>query len=211
MHSDPIGTFFLLSFLIGLGIAAGIGAVVGAASYVVSEVISYAITGTWSWSWGMFLGSIIGSAVGGALSFAFPVLGIIGSAVMTGGISTALGMVFENTFNEADHSFGEILYSSFLSAAISGVFAGITKSVRIPGFTGRGSISQVARQISTKFYNGSIGHIRIKTLGKIFLYESAYSIFSTITSGIIDAIDHIINMLKNTIPARTSKQFQKFF
>ena len=67
--------------------------------------------------------------------------------------------------------------------------AGITSKIKIPGFTGRGSISQVARQISTIFYNGSIGRTTSRTLGKMVAYELAYSVFDTVIGGIWDAFD----------------------
>ena len=188
MNVDPNGTFFLSGFLIGLAIAAGIGAAIGAASYVVSEVVSYVAAGEWSWSWGMFIGSIVGGAIGGALAFVAPKLSLVCGAMITGGISTALGMGLEKAFGEKNHSFGDIFVSSLFYAVISGTFAGITKFIKIPGFTGRGSISQVARQISTKFYNGTIKNITIKTFGKMFLYQAAYSFFSTIANGFLDAI-----------------------
>ena len=189
MATDPTGTFVLTSFLIGLGIAAAIGAVIGAASYVVSEVISFTITHTWTWSWGMFIGSIIGGAIGGALSFAIPQLGIMGSSAINGFLSNSIGMIFQNILGEEEHSAKEIFFESLEVAAIAAACAGITKQLKIPGFTGRGSISQVARQISTKFYNGTIGKITFKTFTKMVLYEAAYSLFSTIASGITDALD----------------------
>ena len=95
MYSDPSGNFAITSFLIGMGIAALIGTGVGAVSYTASEVISYGLTGEWSWSWGAFAGSTIGGGITGALAFAFPVLGIMGSAGINGFLSNSLGMVFQ--------------------------------------------------------------------------------------------------------------------
>ena len=200
MGVDPTGTFVLLSFLIGLGIATAIGAAVGAVSYVASEAISYAITGEWSWSWGAFLGSVVGGAIGGALSFAVPGLGIVGSAAITGGLSTALGMTFENALGEANHSVLDIFVSTISSAAMSALFAGVTKNIKIPKFTGRGSISQVARQISTKFYNGTISRVSLSTVGKMFVYQASYNVFSTVANGIIDAHNQLQYIKKHSIP-----------
>ena len=201
MNVDPVGTFAILSFLFGLAIGAFIGAVVGAVSYVASEAISAAFTGTWSWSWGMFAGSIIGGALGGALTFAFPIIGIVGGAAITGGLSTGIGMALENAFGEANHSIGEIIVSSLIMIGVSAFFANITSKIRIPGFTGRGSISQVARQINTKLLNGTISSISRKTFGKILAYNLGYSVFNTLASGLIDAIDYIRNLLRNSYRA----------
>jgi hypothetical protein len=75
---------------------------------------------------------------------------------------------------------------------VSATFAGITKSIKIPGFTGRGSISQVARQISTKFANGQIAHITASTFGKMLAYEAAYSVFSTLADATIGIAKYYI-------------------
>ena len=106
MYSDPSGKFAITSFLIGMGIAALIGTGVGAVSYTASEVISYGLTGEWSWSWWAFAGSTIGGGITGALAFAFPGLGIMGSAGINGFLSNSLGMVFQNAFEETNYSIG---------------------------------------------------------------------------------------------------------
>ena len=193
MMTDPNGTFAITSFLIGLAIAAAIGAVVGAVSYTASTAVTAAFTGEWNWSWGMFIGSIIGGAIGGALSFAVPGLGIAGSAAITGGLSTLIGMGLSNAMGESKYSLGEIIVYTFLSAGISALTAGITQYIKIPGFTGRGSISQVARSISTKLFNGTIKHITAKTFGKMICYELGYSVFSTLAEGIIGILQFLFN------------------
>ena len=38
----------------------------------------------------------------------------------------------------------------------------------------------MTRQISTKLYNGTIGCIKAKTLGKMIIYEAVYSLLSTV-------------------------------
>lgn len=190
MFTDPYGEFVLTSFLIGLGIAASIGAGVGAVAYTASEVISYAVTGEWNWSWAMFGGAVLGGATGGALAFALPGFGIAGSAFVTGALSQGIGMGFQNAFEGANHSFLSIMGSSLLMGGVSALTAGLTSKIRIPGFTGRGSISQVARQISTKFYNGSIGRITALTFGKMVAYEAAYSVFNVIAEVLINTYNH---------------------
>ncbi len=201
MYVDPTGEFIISSFLIGIAIGAAIGAAVGGVSYVISEAISYAVTGEWSWSWGMFAGSVLGCAIGGALSFAIPGLGIMGSAAVTGAISTSIGMGLENAFGEANHSIGEIFLFSTISAGLSAVFAGLTSLIKFPGFTGRGSISQVARQINTKLFNGTIGKIGAKTFFKMAAYVGFYSIFNTIGNGIIDIWQYNNYVKNNSYPA----------
>ena len=189
MYADPSGKFAITSFLIGMGIAALIGMGVGAVSYTASEVISYGLTGEWSWSWGAFAGSTIGGGITGALAFAFPGLGIMGSAGINGFLSNSLGMVFQNSLGEANHSLTDVLWTSVGIGFLSVLTAGITSKIKIPGFTGRGSISQVARQISTKFYNGTIGRITSRTFGKMVAYELAYTVFDTVIGGIWDAFE----------------------
>ena len=189
MNIDPSGTFALISFLIGLGIAALIGVGVGAISYTVGAVVSWAISGEWSWSWGMFAGAIIGGALGGALAFAAPWLSVGVSSFITGVLSTSIGMGLEMAWEGAEYTIAEILISSVLSGFISALSAKIAMKIKIPGFTGRGSISQVTKQINTKLYNGTIKHVRIKTISKMFAYESYYSFFNIMAEGIISVYE----------------------
>lgn len=199
MGVDPNGT--VVSFLVGLGIAALIGAIVGAASYAVSEVISYTITGNWTWTWGGFLGSVVSGAIVGAFSFAVPEVAIGWCAAINGYLSTSLGMLFENAFGEANNTGEEILIASFSSAVISGTLSGLTSKIKLPGFTGRGSITQVHKQIFTKFTNGTISKIKGKTFGKLLAYELGYNFFSTIANGIVGAIKTIEYIRKLNIPS----------
>ena len=157
MNTDSSDKFVITSFLIGLVIAALIGVGVGATSYAASEVISYGLSSEWSWSWGLFAGSTLGGGLTGALAFAFPWLGIPGSAAINGFLSNSLGMAFQNSLGESNYSLTDILLTSTVVGGISALTAGIISKIKILGFTGRGSISQVARQISAKFYNGTIG------------------------------------------------------
>lgn len=157
------------------------------------KLFHWHITGEWTWSWGMFVGAILGGAIGGALSFVAPGLGIAGSAFFTGVLSTSIGMGLENAFGEANHSFWSIIGNSVLSGILSAGFAKVTSLIKIPGFTGRGSISKVARTAGTRLYNGTISRISFTTFMKMVVYEAAYSVFDTIVSGIIDAIEYIMN------------------
>jgi hypothetical protein len=97
--------------------------------------------------------------------------------------------MFQNAFGETNHSLEDIIGQSLVMGGLSALTTGITSRIRIPGFTGRGSISQVARQISTKFYNGTIGSITSKTLGKMIAYELGYTVFDTVISGVWDAFE----------------------
>jgi len=189
MSCDPSG-HELISILIGLGIAALIGTVVGAGVYATSEVLSYFTTGEWNWSWAMLVGSAFGGAIGGALAFAIPGLGIVGSAFVTGALSQGIGMGLQNTWEGKSHSFSEILVSSLLTGIVSAATAKLTSILKVPGFTGRGSISQVARQISTKFYNGTVRKITLRTFGKMVTYEAAYSVFNVIADVLINTYNH---------------------
>ena len=189
MYVDPSGYFVITSFLIGMGIVALIGLGVGAISYTASEVISYGLTGEWSWSWGLFTGSTLGGGITGALAFAAPWLGIVGAAGVNGFLSNSLGMMCQNAFGETNHSSWDILGQSMIIGGLSALTAGIMSKIKITGFTGRGSISQVARQISTKFYNGTIGSITSRTLGKMIAYELGYSVFGTVIGGVWGAFE----------------------
>ena len=187
MNVDPNGTAFL-SILVGLGIAALVGATVGGASYAASEVISYSITGKWTWSWGMFTGNVLGGAIGGMISFIAPGVGAVGGAVITGGLSQFLGMEFQMAFHEANYSTGQLVFETLKTAAISAGSAWLTSKIDISGFTGRGSVTQVANQINTKLRRGVIKSVTAKTLGKMFVYNIVYSILNTIYSGLNDAV-----------------------
>ena len=190
MYADPTGELAITSFLIGLGIAAGVAAGIGAASYVVTEVISWALTGEWTWSWDMFVGSILGGAIGGALSYIFPVLGIAGSALINGFVSNAIGMGLQNEWEGTTHSAGDIFIQSLMVGGLSALTAGITSKIKIKALTGRGSISQVTRQIYTKFHNGTIKRVTAKALGKTVIYEATYSIFNTLVNILINVVKH---------------------
>ena len=190
MYVDPNGNFALISFLIGLGIAAGIGAGIGAVSYIGSEVVSWAITGEWNWSWGMFAGSIFGGAIGGALSFAFPILGTVGSAFINGFVSNAIGMGLQNAWEGTNYSMWDVLFESIFAGGLSALTAGVTSKIKIKGFTGRGSISQVTRQIYTKFFNGQIRHISARTFGKLVAYEAGYSVLNVFINIFINTVRH---------------------
>ncbi len=196
MAIDPSGHFAITTFLIGMGIAALIGAGVGAVSYVSSEVVSYIFTGEWSWSWGMFAGSILGGGISGALSV-IPGVGPVMTAFISGGVSSAIGMSLQNVFGEANYSAIEIIGFSILSAGLSAMCAGLIKGTPIQGFNaGRGSLQQVSKQITTKFFNGQIKRISLSTVGKLISYNLAYSSLGSFSSGIVDSIQSYYNKRK---------------
>ena len=57
--------------------------------------------------------------------------------------------------------------------------------------------------MNTKFYRGrKVGHIKLKTFMKLGAYESAYSVFTTIVSGLLDAFEYFRNIDKYAIPGQ---------
>ncbi len=185
-YSDPSGHFVLSTFLVGLGISALIGAAVGAISYVGSEMLSYSLTGDFSWSWAGFIGSILGGAIGGALS-AIPGINTLLVAGVTGFVSTAIGMGLENAWEGSTYTFGQIMGVSLINGGISAITSGIFEAIPIKGLnSGRGSYSAITKQITTKFFNGTITRISTKTFSKMLGYNLAGSIIGTGVSGIMD-------------------------
>ena len=81
------------------------------------------------------------------------------------------------------------LYSG-ISLLFFTIYVIITSKVKISGFTGRGSISQVSRQIYTKFYNGQIRHISARTFGKLVAYEAGYSVLNVFINIFINTVRH---------------------
>ena len=184
MYTDSTGEFALSSFLIGLGIAAAIGAIISATSYTTSQCIDAALTGDFEWSWGEFAGCTVGGAIGGAISYVFPGIGTIGGAIISGFTTTMCGMIGQNMIDGTNHSAGNIIISSFLSAGASGLCAGVMRSIKIPGLNaGRGNYSAIEQQINTKFRNGLIQRISSKTFGKMLATNAYHGIASTITNG----------------------------
>ena len=55
--------------------------------------------------------------------------------------------------------------------------------------SGRGSLNQVARQITTKFNRGLIKSITLKTFGKMFATNLYYSSLGSVVNGVFDAFD----------------------
>lgn len=182
LYTDEEGEGLFSALLFG----AIVGAIVGAASYTAAEVISYGITGEWNWSWGMFAGSVLGGAIGGMIGVAPISMSLVSG--ITGGISTAAGMIFQNAFGEANNGFGEILGISILSGFLSAGTTMLTQAIHIQGFnSGRGSLQQVARQINTKLLRGQISRITAKTFGKIVGYNLGYSFLGSAVSGFIES------------------------
>lgn len=183
---DPTGHFAISSFLIGLGISALIGAVVGAFSYTASEGLSYAITGEFTWSWAQFAGSVIGGAIGGAISM-IPGMGTMAVAGITGALSTGIGMHLQNQWEGTNYSVGQILFTSTINGLVSASAAGIFEAIPIKGLNrGRGSYEAIAKQINTKFFNGTIKHISYNTFSKVLTYNMIGSLIGTGYSGIMD-------------------------
>ena len=181
MYTDPDGKAVGAALFWG----ALIGLIVGGASYVGSEVISYALTGEWDWSWGMFIGSLIGGAIGGMLGVSS--LHVIIVSGITGGISTASGMLLQNAFGEASNNVVDIVKNTFLSIAVSMGTTYIMNSLPLQGFNcGRGSFQQVAKQINTKMLKNQISGITSKTFGKILAYNLGYSCLGSVMSAVIE-------------------------
>ena len=182
-YRDPSGHFAITSFLIGLGISTIIGAVAGGVTYVASELVSYAITGEFSWSWANFVGSILG----GALT-AIPGVNTMVVAGVSGFASTAIGMGLENAWEGKDYTFGQIMFVSTINGLISSATGGLFESIHIKGLTsGRGSYSAITKQITTKFFNGTIKRITYNTFSNMLTYNVLGNMIGAGVSGVMDA------------------------
>ena len=187
MFADPSGHFAIIPFLIGLGISTLIGAIVGGVSYVASEVLSYAITGEWSWSWSSFVGSVLGGAIGGILA-AIPGVNAMAVAYVSGFASTAIGMGLENAWEGKNYTFCQIMLVSKINGLISLAAGRLFEFIPIKGInSGRGSYSAITKQITTKFFNGTIKRISYKTFLKMLTYNMLGSMIGAGASGVIDA------------------------
>ena len=187
MYADPSGHFAITSFLIGLGISALIGAVAGGVSYAASELVSYAFTGGLSWSWASFAGSVLGGAIGGALA-AIPGVNAMVVAGVSGFASTAIGMGLENAWEGKDYTFGQIMFVSTINGLISSAAGGLFEAIPIKGLTsGRGSYSAITKQITTKFFNGTIKRITYNTFSKTLTYNMLGGMIGAGVSGVMDA------------------------
>ena len=187
MYADNSGHFVITSFLIGLGISTLIGAAVGGVSYVVSELVSYAITGEFSWSWASFAGSVLGGAIGGALA-AIPGVNAIVASGVSGFASTGIGMGLENALEGKDYTFWQIMFVSTINGLISSAAGGFFETIPIKGLTsGKGSYSAITKQITTKFFKGTIKLIRYNTFSKMLTYNMLGNMIGAGVSGVMDA------------------------
>ena len=181
MYADPLGNlpFFILIVIIG--------AVAGAVSYAASELVSYAITGEFSWSWASFVGSVLGGAIGGALA-AIPGVNAMVVAGVSGFASTSIGMCLENVWEGKNYTFGQIMFASTINGLISSSAGGLFETIPINGLTfGRGSYSAITKQITTKFFNGTIKRISYNTFSKMLTYNMLGSMIGAGVSGVMDA------------------------
>ena len=182
-YADPTGQSVILAILIG----AAIGLAVGIGSQVVTDVVSNVVVHGLdfeSWrmsSWQTYVGAAIGGAIGGAFT---PFLGPIATGAITGFASTSIAMALSNATGDTEYSLGEIIATSTIVGAISGMTAGILDNIRIPKINaGRGSLSAISKQINTKLVNGSIKHVSSKTIGKMTALNAIYSLpFTTVNS-----------------------------
>ena len=186
---DPSGHFGIASFLIWLGISAAIGAVVGGVSYIASELISYAITGEFSWSWAGFLSSVLGGTIGGVLA-AIPGVNTMVAAGVSGFASTAIEMSLENVWEGKRYSFLQIMFVSTINGLLSSSAGSLFECIPIKGLTcGRGSSLAITKQITTKFFNGTIKRISYNTFSKILTYNILGNMIDAGVSGVMDAKD----------------------
>lgn len=189
MYADPSGHFAITSFLIGLGISTLIGAAVGAFSYTASECLSYVLTGEFTWSWAQFAGNVLGGAIGGACSM-IPGLGTMAVAGISGTLSTGIGMYLQNQWEGTNYTMGQILFTSTINGLVSASAAGLFEAIPIKGLNrGRGSYKAIAKQINTKFFNGTIRHISYSTFSKMLTYNMLGSLIGTSYSGIMDVFN----------------------
>ena len=169
-------------FLIALLIGAAIGAVVGAASYSASVLIRGIFTNEWSWSWGDFLGSILGGALGGAISV-IPWAGFLAGAFVSGFSTTVISDALNASFSGKDFNIRDSIFNAILAGGVSMITAGIMKGFGsyFPKLFGRGSYSQISKQIYTKFFRNQISSITAKTFRKMTYLELYLSILSPFT------------------------------
>ncbi len=202
MFVDPSGCLAITSFLIGLGISALIGAVASGVSYAASEIVSYGFTGALSWSWASFVGSILGGAIGGALA-AIPGVNAMVVAGVSGFASTAIGMGLENAWEGKNYTFGQIMFVSTINGLISSTAGGLFEAIPIKGLTSsKGNYSAITKQITTKFFNGTIKRISYNTFSKMLTYNMLSSMIGAGVSGVMDAIganDWMINWFHQKI------------
>ena len=91
------------------------------------------------------------------------------------------------------------MFVSIINGLISVATGKLFDSIPIPKINrGRGSFSAITKQITTKFYNGTIQHISFKTLSKMLAYNLTGNLIGVGVAGIMDAIganDWLANLL----------------
>lgn len=189
MYTDEDGTIAIISvLLIGACIGAAVGVVGQAVTDTISNYLSYGFElSNWQYSsWQTYIGSAIGGAIGGALT---PFMGPVMTSTISGAVSSAIGMTLENLTGKASYSFGEVLFTTLLSASVSGITAGIFDKVKISGINkGRGSLSAIQKQVNTKLMNNQISRVSAKTIGKMLSLELINSIPSNFINSFLNKV-----------------------
>ena len=138
------------------------GAIVGLAGQGISDLIAGKASG-----WENYAGSAIGGAAGGeSLLYTGPI-----GAGAVGGAATSLstqGLKYL-TGKQTQFDFQDLAVSTTVGAA-----TGLIPGFKIRGITlGRGNYNAIFKQMATKFQNGTISRVSLRTAGKMFVGRSA--------------------------------------
>ena len=180
-NSDPDGTW--LHILIG----AAVGAVAGVVGQAISDVVTSVVTGKKTVSsFQSYLGAAVGGAVGGAVGAAIgnPAAARVAENAVTGFVTTATSMTFNNMSGTTDYTLGEIIGNSLFDSAVS---VGLGEIVKVNKITkGRGNMAATYRAGLTKI-RGHINNVHkmsLKVLGKGLLSKIVSNIPMNIYLGV---------------------------
>lgn len=183
--SDPDGTW--LHILIG----AAVGAVAGVVGQAISDVVTSIVTGEKTVSsFQSYLGAAVGGAVGGAVGAA---IGNVTAArvaenAVSGFVSTATSMTFNNMAGNTDYTLGEVLGNSLFDSAVS---MGLGETVKIKKVTkGRGNMSATYRAGLTKIrrHSNNVRRMSLRVKGKGLLSKIVSNFPMNVYSGIKSAV-----------------------
>lgn len=112
-------------------------------------------------------------------------------------------MGLENAWEGKNYTFGQIMFVSTINGLISSTAGGLFEAIPIKGLTSsKGNYSAITKQITTKFFNGTIKRISYNTFSKMLTYNMLSSMIGAGVSGVMDAIganDWMINWFHQKI------------
>lgn len=142
--------------------------------------------GRWNWSWAQFTGATAGGAIGGSVAFAFG-LELLLTAFITGFATNLISMNLQNSWEGKHYSAMQIFGTSFMIGALAAITAGLMDKIKIPGLnTGRGSYTAIYKQISTKFWNGTINRISGESFAKMLTLNLYGSMFGSGVDSLVE-------------------------